>query len=795
VRFLARGAGYGLALTRAGAILVLHKRVPGSRSLGHPRPTAKGRDARLALGFLGASPRVRVVGGHPLAGKVNYLLGNDPSKWLRGVRTFGEARYQGLYPGIDARFYGRQGRLEYDLVVAPGADPGRIGLALGGADDVHLDARGRLRVRLSGRTLIQPPPRIYQTIAGHRQPVAGGYLLTGRDRFRFRLGAYDHGRPLVIDPVLAYSTYLGGSGADFGAAIAVDGAGSAYVTGRTDSEDFPTTPGALDTSFLGPVVFCCGSDAFVTKLAPSGASLVYSTYLGGTQFDGATGIAVDASGSAYLTGATDSADFPTTPGALDTSYPGALDDSFVAKLAPDGASLVYSTFLGGSGVCRRCGDYSDAIAVDASGSAYLTGSTGSADFPTTPDAFDRSFNGIFFDAFVAKLAPDGASLVYSTYLGGRGGDSGSGIAIDASGSAYLAGFTDAEGFPTTPDAFDRSFNGGFRGDAFVAKLAPNGASLVYSTYLGGSDTDAASAIAVDHAGAAYATGFTYSSDFPTTPGVFDTSPDSSDAFVSKLAPDGASLVYSTSIGRCACAGPPVSGIAVDASGSAYLTGATDSADFPTTPDAFDRSFNGGLSDAFVTKLASNGASLVYSTFLGGSTNDYGVGIAVDTSGGAYVAGTTGSADFPTTPGAFDRSFNGPFASLTGFDIFVTKLELVAATLTLNIDIKPGSTTNPINLRSKGVIPVAILSTDSFDATTVDPASVCFGDADDASQRDCTEAHAKGHLDDVNGDGRLDLLLHFETQQTGIDPGDTTACLNGKTFTGTDVAGCDAITTL
>ena len=350
-------------------------RARSSRCISRRSPTrvARSRDkeraAGLRLRFLGANEGVRLAAARPLPGKVNYLLGNDPSKWVTGIHTFGAVRYERLYPGVDARFYGRQGRLEYDLIVAPGADPSRIGLALSGARTLRLDARGNLLVRLPDGTLVQRRAHIYQLIDGRRQPVAGRYVLHGGDRFGFRLGAYDTRRPLVIDPVLAYSTYLGGSNIDNGESIAVDAAGAAYVAGLTSSAAFPTTPGALDTSYNG------GVDAFVAKLAPSGASLVYATYLGGSRIDAGVGIAVDPTGAAYATGRTFSSDFPTTPGALDTSYNGGVD-AFVAKLSPSGSSLVYSTYLGGSG--REDGT---GIAVDATGSAYVTGDTASAGLP------------------------------------------------------------------------------------------------------------------------------------------------------------------------------------------------------------------------------------------------------------------------------------------------------------------------------------------------------------------------------------------------------------------------------
>jgi hypothetical protein len=478
----------------------------------------------------------------------------------------------------------------------------------------------------------------------------------------------------VIDPGLVYSTYLGGASDDLGFGIAVDAAGSAYVAGLTVSTDFPTTTGGFDTT-NEPF------DAFVTKVNSTGSALVYSTYLGGIGFDQGLGIAVDAASNAYVTGETSATNFPTTPGAFDTSFNGG-SDVFVTKLNAAGSDLVYSTYLGGSG---PFGDEGRGIAVDVAGNAYVTGFTTSTDFPTTTGAFDMTFNGNA-DAFVTKVNSTGSALVYSTYLGGTSDELGNGIAVDLARNAYVTGVTTSTNFPTTLGTFDATFSGSR--DAFVTKLNTTGsAPLLYSTYLGGTFFDQGLGIAVDAAGNAYVTGETSSSDFPTTLGAFDTTHNVSvDAFVTKLNATGsAPLLYSTYLGGSS--GDGGNGIAVDAAGNAYVTGSTQSTDFPTTPGAFDTTFNGGP-DAFVTKLNATGsAPLLYSTYLGGIPVDVGSGIAVDAAGDAYVTGFTQSTNFPTTPGAFDTTFNGTN------DAFVTKIEIVGLPATLTLD--PPTATNDV----------------------------------------------------------------------------------------------------
>ena len=653
VHFLSRGPGYSLYLTAGEAVLVLSK------------PAVDAKRVALRMSLVGAARAYAVSGIDELPGKANYFIGKDPAKWRRNVPTYARVRYREVYPGIDLIYYGNQRQLEYDFVLAPGADPKKIVLGFKGADKLEIDAQGELVLHAPGEDIRQHKPVIYQEIDGVRRDIAGGYVRKGANRVGFKVAAYDTTRPLVIDPVvLSYSTYLGGINGDSGSGIAVDANGNAYITGGTASSDFPTTAGAFQPT-------ATGSHAFVTKLNSIGAA-VYSTYLGGSGSEGGSAIAVDAGGNAYVTGATQSTDFPTTAGAFQATI-GGSGNAFVTKLDPAGSALVYSTYLGGSGDINP----GSGIAVDADGNAYLTGWTNSINFPTTQQAFQPAFSG-GYDVFVTKLDPAGSALVYSTYVGGTRFDEANGIAVDAGGNAYVTGLTDSTDLPTTPGVFQPTLSGSSE-DAFVTKLDPTGSALVYSTYLGGAFIDSGSGIAVDANGNAYVAGWTDSHNFPTTPGAFQPIKLSvgADAFVTKLNPAGTGLVYSTYLGGDGT--DTGEGIAVDADGNAYVTGTTGSTNFPTTLGAVQPAFRGGFGDAFVTKLDPGGSTVVYSTYLGGSGREEGSGIALDVHRNAYVTGATRSADFPTTPGSVQPVYGGlaspraPDGSFFIPDAFVAKI--------------------------------------------------------------------------------------------------------------------------
>jgi hypothetical protein len=703
VKFVSRSSAYTLFLTASEAVLVLRQQ----------ESPVGGTVVRMRLA--GAEPQPQVRGAEEL-GRVNYLIGSDRSRWRTGIPTFRKVAYYSVYPGIDLVYHGPEGHLRYDFIVQPGADPEVVSLTFQGVDRLELDPERNLVLHTPLGTLRQSKPVIYQEIEGSRREIGGGFVLQSDQQVRFQVAAYDRSRPLVIDPTLVYSTYLGGNGGstEAGAAIGVDALGNAYVTGGSDSTNFPSTAGAIQPTLTR------GPDVFVTKFDPTGATRVYSTYLGGNGHDFGLGIAVDALGNAYVTGSTSSTNFPTTAGSFQRIRPTpsgpSLDyNAFVTKLDPTGATLVYSTYLGGGMI-----DGSDGIAVDALGNAYVTGHTTSANFPTTAGAFQRTRADVDFgDAFVTKLDRTGATLVYSTYVGGGSSDVGHGMAVDARGSAYVTGWTSSTNFPSTAGAFQRTRAGVI--DAFVTKLDPTGAALVYSTYLGGNGSEGSpgreNGIAVDAVGNAYVMGRTNSTDFPTTAGAFQrTLAGGDDAFVTKVDPTGATLVYSTYLGgRGRDWG---GGIALDATGSAYVAGRTNSTNFPTMAGAFQPTL-AGADDVFVTKLDPTGAALAYSTYLGGRGADWGEAIAVDALGRAYVTGQTTTGDFPTTAGASQPAFAGGMS-----DAFVAKIEEFATgaptavqasvngtTLTVSWVAGSGSppTTHVLNFFQGGV-PVASLTT-------------------------------------------------------------------------------------
>jgi hypothetical protein len=658
VKFLSRSKGATVLLSPTETVLALGR-----------------REASLRMQLVGANPDVTMSGLNELPGKTNYFIGSDPQKWRTNVSTYAKVRYDDVYPGIDLVYYGNHRQLEYDFVVNPGADPERIRFNLTGADDLEVDAQGDLVLHLPGGNVRQHKPIVYQEVDGVRQELSGGYLLNNSSEVAFQIASYDRNKPLVIDPVVNYSTYFGGAGFDFPLGIAVDSGGNAYVAGGTSSTDFPLT-GAVQSSFGGGTGESVGEpvDMFVIKINAAGSAVLYSTYLGGSGDDLANTIAVDAAGNAYVTGDTASTNFPVTAGAFRTTSAGKRDVT-VTKVSPTGSALVYSTYIGGAEH-----DEALAIVVDSAGNAYLGGETESRqNFPTTEGAYQRTFApnapvpmGTFGppnsgEGFVTKLNAAGSALVYSTYLGGSYDDEVNGIALDDAGNAYVVGDTRSTNFPTTSGVLQSSHAGG-ADDLFVAKINPGGSALIFSTYLGGSGQDRGSGIAVDGSGNVYVVGGTVSSNFPTTSGAVQRAFGGQgpcgivdnllcgDGFVSKLNPTATALVYSTYLGGSKA--DHAAGIKVSSAGAAFVVGATHSTNFPTAAPVQAANANAtgcrpqlfpdhDCADVFVTNLDASGA-LFYSTYLGGAGDDVGSGIAIDATGTAHVIGVTLSDNFPTT---------------------------------------------------------------------------------------------------------------------------------------------------
>jgi uncharacterized repeat protein (TIGR01451 family) len=661
-QFLVRGSGYRLLLTPSQATIAVDNH---------------GREKILSLKLKGANVSARSEALNPLPGKRNYLIGNDPAEWRTDVPTYAGVRYDEVYPGISVFYYGRQDRLEYDFKIAPGADPQAIRLTFSRKLKPRIAANGDLTLQFAGGELREPNPTIYQELAGERRPVAGRYVIAGKREVAFEVGAYDQALPLVIDPVLVYSTYLGGSGDDLGSSIAIDSNNNVYIAGTTNSVNFPTQgPAFPNKAGL--------SDIFVTKINAAGNAIVYSTYVGGSGLDRGDGIAIDGSGNAYVVGRVDSSstNFPTTPGVIGPTYRGGDFDGVAFKLNALGNALVYSTYIGGED-----NDSTEGVAVDSVGNAYLTGGTRSQGFPVTGTGFQFTRSGDT-DAYLMKLNSTATGLLYSTFLGGAGTDRGSGVAIDGNGNAYIAGYTSSQDFPTE-SAFQNSFGGSF--DAFIAKVDTNAsgaASLVFCTYLGGTGDDKAFGIAIDSgANNVFVTGQTSSNNLPLLNPAQPAFGGSFDAFIAKISSTGAK-VYTTYLGGTG--DDRGTGIKVNAAGEAYVTGFTSSTNFPTvTPLQIS---NGGGFDAFVAKLNSAGSAFLYSTYLGGSANESNVTavtstnpIGLDTASNAYVTGFTSSTNFPTV---------SPLqpANAGGQDAFLVKITDAVPAADYSISILPASRT-------------------------------------------------------------------------------------------------------
>jgi hypothetical protein len=621
----------------------------------------------VTLDFVGSNP-VEPVAENPSASYFNYFYGSDPDKWITNTPYYNNLRYKAIYDNIDLVYSLKDGQLKYDFYVFPGGNYEEIQLRWNGPVNLEQTDDG-LQITVSSlfdkKSFVDSNP-VNFLASDHDENVFGSFRLIDEYTYGFSMENYDHSEILIIDPLLDFSTFIGGSGNDYGYSIAVDDNGDIYITGYTadHTTDFPTTSGAYNETHNGQ------NDVFVSKLAANGSILIFSTFLGGSGSDYGYSIAVDDNGDIYITGyaADHTTDFPTTSGAYNETHNGGTD-VIVSKLSANGSTLIFSTFLGGLG-----NDFGYSIAVDDNGDIYITGSTGDSttDYPTTTGAFDEIHNGDS-DVFVSILAANGSTLIFSTFLGGSGNDYGKSLVIDYNGDIYITGYTadDTTDFPTTSGAYNETHNEFY--DVFVSKLAAKGSTLIFSTFLGGSGHDYGSSIAVDDNGDVYITGYTADSttDFPTTTSAFDETHNGGlDVFVSKLSANGSILIFSTFLGGTS--NDYGHSLAVDDNGDVYVTGyaGDGTPDFPTTTGAYNETHNGGV-DVIVSKLSANGSTMIFSTFLGGSGDDKGNSIAVDANGDIYVAGTTidSTTDFPSTTGAYDETPNG------GADVLVSILKI------------------------------------------------------------------------------------------------------------------------
>lgn len=771
VKFLSRGSGYSIFLTPTDGVLRLGIAERGSNKDGLVARSTKSTNLKstvLRMKFAGANPAPQMTGEDQLAARSNYLIGSDPAKWRTNVLNYAKVKYKDVYRGVDLVVYGNQRQLEYDFVVAPGADPKSIKIGFEGARQMRVDAAGDLVLRAGDGEVRQHKPVIYQELNGNRRTIDGRYVMKSRKQVGFEIANYDASLPLIIDPTLEYLTYLGGTRGDQGFGITADALGNAYVTGYASST-FPTTAGAFQENFAGGSgVFGSSfdSDVFVTKLNPTGTGIVYSTFVGGSKAEVGRDIKVDAAGNVYVTGNTFSEDFPTTPGAYQTALnqgvpqgPLSISDVFVFKLSPAGSSLTYSTFIGGDNTDNGFG-----IAVDNLGNAFVTGTYGFSfqgnPYPVTPGAYQttQSFN----NSFITKLNPAGTALVYSTYLGASTSASQAfSVAIDPAGDAFVAGNASFVFPDVTPGAFQTLSTGD--NDAFALEMNPTGTALVYGTLIGGSGSDLGYGIAVDADGNAYVSGSTASTDFPVTPGAFQTTygGGSADTFAVKLNSTGTSLVYSTYLGGSNSEAPG-NHLALDTFGNVYLTGETLSADFPIQ-NGF-RPYGGG--DPFITMLNPTGTGLVYSSYLGGNGNDIGNAVAVDLTGAAYVTGLTNSTNLGTTPGAYQETHNP-----AGGDAFVAKISST-------VDACPDDP----NKTEPGVCGCGVADTDTDNDGTPDCHDSCPNDPNKIAPGQC----GCGHPDtDSDGDGVADCNDACPTDPNKIAPG---ACGCGTPDTDSDGDG-------
>ncbi len=610
--FVASGAGYNLVLDAGQARLGLRggAATPASEVVITPR---------------NAHPSPKAVTEQPLSGRSNYYIGNDPSKWTTGVPHFGRVRYHDIYNGIDLLYYGAEGKVEFDFVVAPGADPATVELAFQGINGVNVDESGDLLLTTPSGSLRQHKPLAYQDGPNGRTLVAASYVLTDEGTARLDVGSYDRTRPLVIDPILDYASFVGGNGWDWLNDVALDSAGNIYACGGDGSNNFPagsqlTTPGA-------------DPNAYILKLSPDGRDVIYRTYIGGSGDDvDYIHCDVQSDGSAVMTGLSWADDFPQL-NSLQPVFGGGDTDIFVARFSPTG-EVTFSTYLGGD-------DYEGpgGMKIDGDDNIYVAGWSASSDFPVVNPIQGQRKGGE--DGIILKLTPTGSSLVYSTYYGGFADDWFNEIDVDSTGAAYGTGYTSSSNFPVTPGVFQQFFGGA--GDAFALKINPAGSAAVFSTFLGGSDDDESLGLAVDAMGNSYLGGITYSNDFPVM-SIQENNAGNGDAFLTKLNATGTGIIQSTYLGGSGEDG--VERLAINPWGEAYVAGWTLSDNFPLKNPV--QSQRGGNEDGFLLKMNADGSALVYSTYYGGPSDDYPLGIDIDRVGGRIVVGgRTESSAFPT----------------------------------------------------------------------------------------------------------------------------------------------------
>jgi hypothetical protein len=675
VKYLAHGLGYGLFLTSEEAVMVFNK--AGAIDRNNPersvlsKKTAPSQSSTLRMKFVDANPKPKIAPTGILAGTQNYLSGKQNVLNLPG---YGKVNYNDLYDGVNLTFYSNQQSLEYDFIIAPNADVSAIRLKFTGAESINIASNGDLVLKVGGEEVRHLKPNIYQETAGVKKEVEGEYAINDKGEVGFRIGQYDKSKSLIIDPILSFSTFLGGDRNDGCAGLFIDSDGNLYVTGGTSSTNFPGTT----TSPPPTVPF--HYRVFITKF-DAGGQLLFSTYWGDDDTLGSD-IKVDGSGI-YVAGMTSAISYPTTPGAFQTIHhpnpPGDhVYDLFITKLNLAGTSITYSTFLGGTDE-----DEAPSIAVDTSGNVFITGTTQSTNFPTTPGALSTSITDNSA-AFVTKLNSTGSALIYSTYLGGdlpqipfiSSADSGNDIFLDAQGNAIVAGSTDATNFPTTSGAYQTGFAGG--GDGFVSKLNSNGTGLIYSTFIGGSNTDAVTDFDVDSNGDIYVTGFTASSNFPVTSGVVQSTFGGGirDSFITKFNSSASALTYSTYLGGSSR--DDGNSIKIDAAGNAFVLGTAESANFPTTADAFQTSLK-GAADVSLTKLNSTGSTLLYSTYFGGDQSEMPSVLEISKCGDVHFAGLitngTGVNNFPVRQ-AFQSTDHTVVSGFQNIEGFITKFSFL-----------------------------------------------------------------------------------------------------------------------